>query len=52
MADKIIQPTPKRKQVIVQVDWKPPNDGWVSLNIDGACKNGVIGCGGLIRGMY
>ncbi|KAI5401387.1 hypothetical protein KIW84_066023 [Lathyrus oleraceus] len=52
MADKIIQPTPKRKQVIVQVDWKPPNDGWVSLNSDGACKNGVIGCGGLIRGMY
>jgi hypothetical protein len=24
------------------------NVGWVCLSIDGACRNGVIGCGGVI----
>jgi ribonuclease HI len=23
---------------------------WVCLNIDGTCKDGIIGCGGVIRG--
>ncbi|KAI5438045.1 hypothetical protein KIW84_023962 [Lathyrus oleraceus] len=34
----------------VNVGWKPPKEGWVCLNVDGACQNGVIGCGGVIRG--
>ncbi|MCI24501.1 ribonuclease H protein, partial [Trifolium medium] len=33
------------------VSWKPPPDGWVKVNTDGACKEGrIAGCGGLIRG--
>ncbi|MCI28245.1 ribonuclease H protein [Trifolium medium] len=32
------------------IGWKPPVEGWVKVNIDGACKSeSVAGCGGIIR---
>lgn len=35
----------------VGMHWKPPLVGWLSLNIDGACKEniGLAWCGGLVR---
>lgn len=50
LAEKIMQKHNTGKQEIMQVSWKHPRNGWVCLNIDGACKNGVIGCEGVIRG--
>jgi ribonuclease HI len=40
----------QQQQAVIHVGWKPPLNGWVCLNVDGACKDGVIGCGGVIRG--
>jgi hypothetical protein len=50
LADKAMQPGKPTRQTIIHVSWKPPSVGWVCLNIDGACRDGVIGCGGVIRG--
>jgi ribonuclease HI len=42
-----------RHKVEIAVSWKCPEDGWVSLNTDGASKGGVTaGCGGLIRNSF
>jgi ribonuclease HI len=40
------------QQAIIQIGWTPPSQGWVCLNIDGACRDGAIGCGGVIRGSF
>jgi ribonuclease HI len=50
LADKIMQHDSHEQQAIIQIGWSPPTLGWVCLNIDGACRDGVIGCGGVIRG--
>jgi hypothetical protein len=35
----------------ILVRWRPPEEGWVKLNTDGACKEkDYVGCGDLIRG--
>jgi hypothetical protein len=49
LADSIMQDGNQVQQTI-QVCWKAPSVGRVCLNIDGACRDGVIGCGGVIRG--
>jgi len=47
-ASKVILEMPRS---VVLVGWKPPAEGWVKLNTDGACSNnGVAGCGGIIKG--
>ena len=47
-ANKVILEMP---QSVVLVGWKPPVEGWVKLNTDGACSsNGAAGCGGIISG--
>ncbi|MCI07855.1 ribonuclease H protein, partial [Trifolium medium] len=38
------------RSTTIQVCWNPPSEGWVCLNIDGACRDGVIGFGGILRG--
>jgi ribonuclease HI len=50
LADKALRVEKPQQQIIVQVGWTPPDVGWVCLNVDGSCKDGVIGCGGVIRG--
>jgi ribonuclease HI len=50
LADKVIQEVAYQAQTLIHIGWVPPLAGWVCLNIDGACKDGVIGCGGVIRG--
>ena len=36
---------------IIHVSWCLPPKGWIKLNVDGAfTKNGVAGCGGILRG--
>jgi hypothetical protein len=40
-----------RNNVLHEVSWKPPAEGMVKLNTDGASKEGKIaGCGGIFRG--
>jgi ribonuclease HI len=35
---------------VVMINWRPPNEGWVKINADGACKEGsAAGCGCVIR---
>jgi len=36
------------------IQWFPPPEGWVKLNVDGASKGnpGLAGAGGLLRGQY
>jgi ribonuclease HI len=42
-----------RNKVLHEVSWKPPVEGRVKLNTDGASKDGKIaGCGGLFRGSH
>jgi ribonuclease HI len=50
LADKVIQEVDYQTHTLINIGWVPPLVGWVCLNIDGACKDGVIGCGGVIRG--
>jgi ribonuclease HI len=50
LADRIIDNVSQFQQAIIQIGWTPPGSGWVCLNVDGACRDGVIGCGGVIRG--
>jgi ribonuclease HI len=39
-----------RTKVEVSIAWQCPEDGWLSLNTDGASRGEVIaGCGGLLR---
>lgn len=33
----------------VWVKWEPPPLGKIKLSVDGAYKNGIMGCGGLVR---
>jgi hypothetical protein len=50
LADKIMQHDIHEQRAIIQIGWSPPISGWVCLNVDGALREGVIGCGGAIRG--
>jgi ribonuclease HI len=50
LADKIMQHDIHEQRAIIQIGWSPPISGWVCLNVDGALRDGVIGCGGAIRG--
>ncbi|KAK2419102.1 heat shock 70 kDa protein [Trifolium repens] len=50
VADRVIQAGCQDHRCTVEIGWKPPNAGWVCLNIDGTCINGSIGCGGVICG--
>jgi ribonuclease HI len=50
VADRVMQASCYQPRSTVDIGWKPPIAGWVCLNIDGACNNGIIGCGGVIRG--
>jgi ribonuclease HI len=50
LAGLVMQDGVQQQQMQIHVGWKPPSNGWVCLNIDGTCKDGVIGCGGVIRG--
>jgi hypothetical protein len=38
-----------KKKEMIYIGWKKPLEGWIKLNIDGACKRGgeSSGCGGL-----
>jgi hypothetical protein len=47
---KILVLLRNQSTILIHIGWVPPLAGWVCLNIDGACKDGVIGCGGVIRG--
>ncbi|PNX93366.1 hypothetical protein L195_g016519 [Trifolium pratense] len=49
-ADKAQRIGSERPRSTVLIGWKPLIDGWVKLNIDGACKGRIIvGCGGIFR---
>lgn len=48
--EEVIQVNNRKQQVSIQVGWQSPKEGWVCLNMDGGCRNGVIGCGGVIKG--
>ncbi|XP_058727465.1 uncharacterized protein LOC131598912 [Vicia villosa] len=48
--DNIIHPKERDLQISIQVSGKAPKDSWVCLNVDGACRNRIISCGGAIRG--
>ncbi|MCH81151.1 putative non-LTR retroelement reverse transcriptase, partial [Trifolium medium] len=38
------------QRVVSYIAWKPPDDGWVKLNTDGACiERSVAACGGVLR---
>ena len=41
-----------RRHKMVNIDWNPPPEGWVKINIDGAFKRSQekAGCGGLCCG--
>lgn len=40
-----------RRKEINLISWKPPSEGWVKLNSEGARNNnGREGCVGIIRG--
>jgi ribonuclease HI len=47
---ELVRKGPKLNEIIY-IGWKRPQEGWIKLNSDGACKDmGVIaGCGGLFR---
>jgi ribonuclease HI len=49
-ADRVMQDVVHQQKTIIHVGWNPPLQGWVCLNVDGASRNGVIGCGGVVRG--
>ncbi|CAJ2664280.1 unnamed protein product [Trifolium pratense] len=50
MQNKVMHNSNSTASVCVSIAWKPPINGWVCLNTDGASKdNQVGGCGGLIR---
>jgi hypothetical protein len=49
-ADRVMQDVVHQQQTIIHVGWNPPLQGWVCLNVDGASRNGVIGCVGVVRG--
>ena len=38
------------KHEVINIKWKPPQDGWIKINTDGTSKivTGIAGCGGLI----
>jgi ribonuclease HI len=39
-----------RPRSTVWIGWKPPTNGWIKLNTDGACKGRTTaGCGGVMR---
>lgn len=48
--DNIIYSKDHNRYNSIHVRWKAQKYGWVCLNVDGTCKNGLIGCGGAIRG--
>jgi hypothetical protein len=50
LVDRVLQHGIQHQQTMVQIGWTPPMSGWVCVNIDGACRDGIIGCGGVIRG--
>ncbi|MCI38672.1 putative ribonuclease H protein, partial [Trifolium medium] len=51
LADQALRLNNERRRVENLISWKPPPHGWVRLNTDGACRDdGLIGCGGIIRG--
>ncbi|GAU36087.1 hypothetical protein TSUD_276980 [Trifolium subterraneum] len=45
-----VLPKVERNEVMIMINWKPPSEGWVKLNIDGVYKEGsAAGCGVVIR---
>jgi ribonuclease HI len=38
-----------KTRTTVNVKWEAPRSDWISLNTDGAVKNGIAGCGGVLR---
>src|SRR4051812_3583963 len=50
LTEKIMKEKCMERSMEIQVHFKFPKKGWVCINVDGACKNGVIGCGGIICG--
>ncbi|XP_025704008.1 uncharacterized protein [Arachis hypogaea] len=39
----------KKRRVEIEVAWKPPVEGWIKFNSDGASNEKGSGCGGLAR---
>ncbi|PNX84693.1 hypothetical protein L195_g040756 [Trifolium pratense] len=50
VADNAVNLKGGAQRSLVDIFRKPSRGGWVRLNLDGACSNEVIYCGGLIRG--
>lgn len=39
-----------RQCITLKVHFEFPKRGWIRINVDGACRNDIIGCGGVVRG--
>jgi hypothetical protein len=50
LTDRVMNVDSQSQHSIMHIGWTPPSLGWVCWNVDGACRDGVIGCGGVIRG--
>ncbi|KAL6292491.1 hypothetical protein ACE6H2_000633 [Prunus campanulata] len=46
---KLNHPSPKPKNPILDIKWKPPPTGWIKLNFDGSIQNGNASTGFVLR---
>jgi len=47
----LIKPKETKLKETIYIGWKRPEEGWVKLNSDDACKDrgAIVGCGGLFH---
>ncbi|XP_058771248.1 uncharacterized protein LOC131644704 [Vicia villosa] len=49
-SDGIMRDCCMGREITKQIHFVPPRTGWICINIDEACINGIISCDGVIRG--